>query len=419
MSIRRGSLITLFFKVFALGFGLGVTVATARLGSEERGVFALSLLAISAFNLLFGGLGLAITHRLSRWQESPRLWLSEALIFGASIGTVGSLLLWLFSLFNPAPWAQTLAYLGVVLPFVLVVPYINGMYLGQGNMFLLNFTSLLPNANLLILFSSYWLFDNFNLATALFSLILSHMVAAMMTLYVAREYLALPRNFRNLPNLFKFSAQVGLTNLTSLLNYKIDLILVEWFLGLQAVGIYSIAVALAELLWFISSAVGTAAYSRIGESAAQDATRLVLRIVQLNLALLLLAVPVLLFGAYWGLPWIFGAEYRAAFMPLVVLVLGVWIYGAASSISAYFTNHLGKVGLSALITSLSFCINLGISWYLIPEMGMLGAAFGTTLSYSLSMLVLMLLFWQYSGVNYADLRIDFHQLRKDLSFKKV
>ena len=67
-----------------------------------------------------------------------------------------------------------------------------------------------------------------------------------------------------------FIATIGLTNLIGLLNYRVGLFVVERFLGLSATGVYSIAVVVAELLWFVSGSLTQTVYGRIG---TPDATR--------------------------------------------------------------------------------------------------------------------------------------------------
>ena len=62
----------------------------------------------------------------------------------------------------------------------------------------------------------------------------------------------------------RFIATIGLTNLIGLLNYRVGLFVIERLLGLSATGVYSIAVVVAELLWFVSGSLTQAVYSRIG-----------------------------------------------------------------------------------------------------------------------------------------------------------
>ena len=51
--------------------------------------------------------------------------------------------------------------------------------------------------------------------------------------------------------LWGFIATIGVTNLIGLLNYRVGLFVVERQLGLADTGVYSIAVVVAELLWFV------------------------------------------------------------------------------------------------------------------------------------------------------------------------
>ena len=160
----------------------------------------------------------------------------------------------------------------------------------------------------------------------------------------------------------RFVAAIGVTNLIGLMNYKIDLFLVQHFLGLSATGVYSIAVIVAELLWFVSSSVTQAAYARVGTRDAALASSTVVRAVHYSFLILLLVAPGLWVAASILLPWLLGDEYPAALPVLAVLLPGVLVFGAASALSAYFTNcRWGRPLIPAALASLSFVVDFGVS----------------------------------------------------------
>jgi O-antigen/teichoic acid export membrane protein len=208
----------------------------------------------------------------------------------------------------------------------------------------------------------------------------------------------------------RFVLVIGLTNVISLMNYKIDLFLVEHFLGVSATGVYSIAVAVAELLWLLSSAVTTAAYARIGQPDREAAVALTLKAMRLSVGVLLAVSPVLWGVAYLLVPWLLGDVYAQSLPLLALLLPGVALYGAASALSAWFTNHAGRPQVPALLALCSLTINIVVSVWAIPRYGMAGGALATTVSYAVTMGVAAAWFVRAAGLPWralwqgADLR---------------
>jgi O-antigen/teichoic acid export membrane protein len=186
---------------------------------------------------------------------------------------------------------------------------------------------------------------------------------------------------------WRFVATIGVTNVISLLNYRASLFLVERFHGLSAVGTYSVAVTVAELLWLLSQSVTVSAYSRIGNPDVRVASSMTVQAVRINVLATVIAAPILLALASWALPWVMGAAYADSVMPLAALLPGVAAYAAASSLSAFYTNHLGRPHLSGGIAGLSLVVSFGLGWLLVPQFGALGAGISSSTGYIVAIVV--------------------------------
>jgi O-antigen/teichoic acid export membrane protein len=91
---------------------------------------------------------------------------------------------------------------------------------------------------------------------------------------------------------------------------------------------------------------------------------------------LYLSIPVfltILFAAEAGLTVVFGAEYASGAVPLVIIAIGQIINVATGSVGfiLVMTNHQQIWMNLSLITLI---INIGLSWLLIPRLGLNGAA---------------------------------------------
>lgn len=415
ISVARGSLINLGTRLLAVGLGLAITLYTARLGSDRQGAFALFTAVESVLLALTSGFGVAIARRISHHGERPAGLIAASLLACAALGLLSSgALLLAARLAGPA--YQPLWLLALVGPLMFITPNLTGLWLGSGRMVgLARLTLGAPLFTLAALAAAELLGQPPSLQVVLVAWVLARVGVALAALVAVSRagWLALPDRVA-LSAEWHFVLVIGATNLVGLLNYKVDLFLVERFLGLSVTGVYSIAVMVAELLWLVSSSVTTAAYARIGAPDAAAAARLTVRAVHASVLLLLALAPLLWLAAAVAVPWLLGPEYRPALLALAVLLPGVAVYGAASALSAWFTNQAGRPRVPAMLATVSLLINVVVSLVTIPHLGMLGGALATTLSYTATVALAAGWFMRASGVSAATLlRPDWRELWAD------
>lgn len=417
----------MIFKIIGLFFGLAITVITAKLGTTERGIYSIFTLVAQVFITLFAGFCSSIAYRISRHDEAPGPLVSATLIFAIIAGGVFAAGLVTVSWFFPSQPYGNMWILAIAAPILLVVPYINGVYIGQGDMRRLNVNTIAASLLCLTFIgATMWLKAGLTLTDVLYAWCLSQIAAAILSIYLLSRHITLSfQSIRTLMPMVPFARQIGGTNLIGLLNYRADLLLVQMILGLSSAGIYSVVVAIAEMLWFVSSSVTMAAYSRIGEQEDAESAAYVLRIVHVNIALLIMISPLLFLAAFWAVPHFFGESYRAGVIPLLILLPGVLLYGAASTVSAYFTNRLGKPELSKRIASVSLITNIVLSLVALPLYGISGGALASSIAYAGSIAFSFQLFVKYSSIEWTDvffpdmrsLRMDLYKIMKAFNFR--
>jgi O-antigen/teichoic acid export membrane protein len=295
--------------------------------------------------------------------------------------------------------------LAIAVPFMFWPSVLSGIWLGLGRMAGLAWLTVGTPALAVLGVGVAWSLGRLEGL----SVILTAWVAARIFVGLAGLLAAAQLGWLRHPNAgelalhWRFVVLIGLTNLAGLLNYKVDIFLVERFLGLSATGIYSVAVMSAELLWLASSSVTTAAYARIGNPDPQASTHVTLRTVHASVVLLLALSPLLWLAVWWIVPLVLGPAYAAVPSVLAVLLPGVVLYGAASALSAWFTNHAGRPWIVAALAGGSVLVNVLVSLLTIPWLGATGAALATTVSYSLTVATAAWLFLQSSGTPLAKL----------------
>lgn len=392
--LARGASLNLIARAATVALGLALMVHVARLGPAVQGAFALFVAVESVLLTLGSGFGLALARRISHHREPPgpglRRWLVVAVAFGAAAALV---LLALAATVQRAPYDR-LGLMALAAPLLLLVPTATGLWLGQGRMAPLNLPQVAAPA--LVLGALLLLPGQ---GSDLLGPVLVAWVAAKALVGVATAAAALrgapsgPEHpWDGLKRDARFVAEIGITNVVSLLNYRVTLFLVERHDGLAAAGVYSVAVQVAELLWLLSSALTISAYHRIGQPDSDAAARTALHAARLNVALAAGAAPLLWGAAALALPRVLGPDYAGALMPLAALLPGIAAYAAASSLSAFFTNHLGKPHLSGLIAALSLALNTLGCLVLVPRWGAFGAAASTSAAYVGAIAVALWLF---------------------------
>lgn len=415
-TIARGTAINLATRLLAMGLALALTVITARLGTREQGMFALFAAMESALLALGSGFGVLIARRISHHRERPAALVAAVVLACLACGAVAALVLAWLALRSGADYGF-LAVLAWGAPVLLLAPNLLGIWLGVGRMeAIARVTLATPLLTLAAVGAVLALRGEVNLLAVLWCWVAARSIVGVGTLGVAWRsgWVGTP-SAGGLGVHWRFVALIGLTNLIGLLNYKVDLFLVEQLVDLSTTGVYSVAVLVAELLWVVSTSVSQAAYARIGDPDPSESSRITLHAMHASLiALAVLSVPLWLLAA-WLLPHLLGAAYAAAMPALAVLLPGVVVYGAASALSAYFTNHAGRPYIPAALAGLSLVSTVLLSLLLIPSWGMLGAAVATTVSYIGAVAVSAAVFCRVAALPLRQAtRPDWRALKGDL-----
>jgi O-antigen/teichoic acid export membrane protein len=189
-----------------------------------------------------------------------------------------------------------------------------------------------------------------------------------------------------------------LSNILAYVNYKADVFLVNLFIGPAAVGVYVIAVAMAEKLWLMSQAVSTVLLPRLSQLTDDEHTRKTLTplIARWVLLATLLAALILAFVAHWLIVMIFGAEYSGAVLPLWILLPGI----VCSSASRVLSNDIaarGRPQWNMYTAVVVVTVNVIGNILLIPDFGLLGAATATTIAFSLNLVMKLWVYERISG----------------------
>jgi O-antigen/teichoic acid export membrane protein len=422
-TVARGTLINLATRTAGVAAVLAITALTARISTQAQGTFALFTSVEGVLLALLSGFGIALARRVSHHGEQPLGWVAAMVLACLGLGALAGVALLALSAYGP-PAYQWVWLLALAAPLLLLPANLAGWWLGQGRMAPMARVSLLPPLLTLALLAGLWVWGQGGVPQVLGAWVAAKVLVALGLLVVFWRMATTVRkahpvqkarpDFAALRADLPFIATIGLTNLIGLLNYRVGLFMVERLLGLSATGVYSIAVVVAELLWFVSGSLTQAVYGRIGTPDAARAAQTTVRVVQLSVVALAVVAPLMLLLAWAVVPWALGEAYRASLLPLAVLLPGALLFGGASALSAWFTNHAGRPQVPAQVAALSLLLNALGAWLLVPLWGMAGAAASASLAYTASVLLLAVRFARQAGLPLAQVLLPGAQLGADL-----
>ena len=212
---------------------------------------------------------------------------------------------------------------------------------------------------------------------------------------------------RGAPALARALARAGwlgqLSAVASLLHMRLNFALLAAWHGPAAVGVFSVAVLVGELLWNLPSALSPIlVYSSAASGDAGDRDRLAARAVRVGLAATAVVALPLGLLAGWLLPRLFGGEYAAAAPALRALLPGIVAFAPGAVLAGDFIGR-GRPGWNAQASAFTLAVNLVAGLALVPRLGLLGAAWASTIAYASGAAWMVLRFRRASGLTWREL----------------
>lgn len=358
-------------------------VLTARLlGPAGRGVYALPMIQAAIAATAFGGLTSATSYYLLNGDAGNRRTLAVALRACVPFVLAGAAVVLAIGAFGGTHWAIPAAIAS--LPANAAIAIVAGYVIGIKRVrFATAVTIACTLANLLLAACGLFLVARTPAVAIVAWLASLNAVAAAALAATLRHAYRTASTGTPIPigSFLKLAAKVGSTSVVTLLNYRADLYVVAIFLPPAALGLYTVAISAAESLLVPTQIAALVTSPHIGSLPANEASRLVARCVRNNL----LAAIAICSALFVFAPPIVQLLYGASFLPLIpafrVLLVGVFALSLGSPISSYFTLKLAKPEVTLAIASGSALLCIVVSVLLIPHLGLVGAAAGSTLAY--------------------------------------
>lgn len=392
-------------RILLIGIGLLTSVTIARiLGPDGRGLYAV-VIATSAIGVQFGNLGLhaSNTYFVARDRALLPALIGNTLVIGFILGGLGSALLFCILSLWPsfAPVNGLLLALAMIsIPFGLSYMLLQNILIGLYKVRIYNVAELIIKIFGLILI---WI-----IIYSKWVSVETLAISGIMTVVVGISWILciLFKDLSSIPmpsfNLFKDTIRYGLkayiAGLFGFLIIKIDLLLVNSILGAEQTGYYSIAVAIADMIYILPVIVGTILFSKLSamlsdyekwKCAKETAVVVGIIMIFLNSVAALIAYPVVLL------------LYGNAFLPAVPSF--IWLMPAIFflSINTILMNFFASRGMPAITVYsplVSTIANVILNLKLIPLWGIVGASVASTISYGLMLIFSLIYIYFWSDI---------------------
>ncbi|MBL7056535.1 flippase [Candidatus Woesearchaeota archaeon] len=208
-----------------------------------------------------------------------------------------------------------------------------------------------------------------------------------------------------------------------------DIIMLTYFSGLTAVGLYSVALPTSKIFLFFPRALGGVLFPLTSEFWTAGKKSLIKEGLEslFKYSMIIIVPSVLVMFSFSDIliNLLFGTSYISASDTLKILSIGM-IFGTLSGISTNFFSGIGKPQINSKIIYAAAIFNLIINLVLIPVWGIIGAAISTTISYIIMavlgltkikkfiVLSLPIRYWMKTLVAGIILTLSIHLLKKTI-----
>lgn len=418
-SLLKDSLYSFGTNVASIPLSFVITVLLARtLGPQGKGGYDLFIATGGLLVMVFGfSLPSGIIYVVAFSAVSLRAmmrWLSLValgqglLVLSLLSAARGNEFIWTFL---PRGGGKSIIVLiALYLCITVLNSYWRAILIGRQEIIAANRITLLTRITdvflFLLLLSILWLTDHsLDLRMVIGIFLTSGLISNVLLLLKLRRLFKLSsRGNSGFRQVVEYSAPCYLGNLVQFLNYRLDIFLVSALIDQRAVGLYALAVSLAQLVWLFSNSVATALLPKVAsrqELVTQNAD-LSAQATRLSLWVSLIAGIFLSLFASLALPIIYGEAFQYSIAPLLFLMPGVVAIGPAFVLASYIAG-IGKPQVNLFIALIGVFFTAVLDLLLIPQLNIVGAALASSASYSIISFLTVLYFIRESKILIRDI----------------
>jgi O-antigen/teichoic acid export membrane protein len=409
-------------NIVALVIGLATSIIMTRsLGPELKGEYT-SLIVIpgilSSF-VMFGSRPSIIYH-LSKHIFTTEQVLS-ALVFLFSFSSIFGILIFMVFYFfiNNENYDQIiLLSILIYIPSKLLTAYIGSVFLAKQQF---------KKANQLKWMTAFFTFLSFFIFVFLLKWSLIGAFISLLTGSLIVTSFGISQLFKTSILKIQFDKKVissiiklGFMNAIALviiqLNFRVDIILMNYLSTKQEIGYYSLGVSIAEKLWQLPFAVGIVLTSR--SAASKNNKEMIIdvsRSLKTTFVIVFFSCIGLFLIAPTIIPFLFGIQFEKSVNVIQSILPGTLFFVIVRVLSSSLAG-IGKPSLILIVFIPALVLNVILNYLWIPKYGGIGAAWATNVSYISGAIFLLYLFARFTKTPLKQFvsieKNDFNLLKK-------
>jgi PST family polysaccharide transporter len=198
--------------------------------------------------------------------------------------------------------------------------------------------------------------------------------------------------------MLRFAIWFMVTPILAQVFHYVDRLSIQRLMTSSDQGIYSATIAIAQMISAVGLAVNNVVYPHLSATwergRRDEALRhldLAIRVTALVLLVLGLVVVLLgdfIIGLLLGDAYAEGARVLPYLVVFYLLTISVWLFGV-------FPSLIEKTYVATIGLVIALPVNIALNLALIPEMGIVGAAMATMLSYFLMWITVVIICWKF------------------------
>lgn len=390
-------------QIFAVAGGI---VIARELGASGKGIFTYAMTIVATIQVVYAGQSAAISWQYGRrgfaagpvFAAAMRIFAYSAIPLTIAVAAVAALV----------PDQRVLYFAAAALPFALFVQISSGFFLADSDVRGVNIQQAIPVAGATVLYVPLLILAHAPLVTVLAAWAFCWGAAALYSLVKMREYAGKGREPEGgtsgiMRGQIAYAAQISANSVISYLNFRIDVFIVLFMLGQGALGIYSIGIAVGELMFQITRPLVTSAFGRIVRSEERESAILTAKCMRHSFALVLLVSIVAFFAAPPLIAIVYGSQFASAGPVVRFLLPGVIAYSMMPVLATFFSQQLGNPRIPLVLSAISTILCAIITAATLRHVGIVGGAVATSASYLTAFVLAIAYFLRRTKLPLADL----------------
>ncbi len=242
-------------------------------------------------------------------------------------------------------------------------------------------------------------FDNLAIKSFLTFQVISFTACLIISFFVLRKELSEKLRYHRLVIIITESFKMGFLNqsasLSQMINYRFSYFYLEKFSGLKAVGVFSIILSVANVIWLFASTIGTLLGVETS-NAKKISVNLLDKYITYVVITILLTLPAII--AIYLLPSsvfinILNKDFGSLRQLLFYMTPGIVIF-SISKVLAFFFSSSGDIQVNFYASFVAVIPSIVLGYILIKNYGIYGAIISSSISFSFGTAILIFFFFK-------------------------